>query len=167
MWEKASAAKSPPPRCCCCRRPRRGGGGGESSPARCTRRISLTPWWIFLLIGVVFLVVRTSGYFFMVLQYIIVLFCVFGEEWPNGRPEVEPNFPPQRFPTELDLTAWKFRQKGREWWATLKIHLEQKWTGFSSTKRSRQNTKCLVLDLPVLYCMWSDNKKIIWILCLH
>jgi hypothetical protein len=82
----------------------------------------------------VFLVVRTSGYFFYGLtvhyctfsrfwqgmaertarQYIIVLFRVFGKEWPNGRPEVEPNFPPQRFLTELDLTARKFRQKGRE-----------------------------------------------------
>jgi hypothetical protein len=57
----------------------------------------------------VFLVVRTSDYFFeVVLQYIIVLFRIFGEEWPNGRPEVEPKFPPQRLLTELDLTAQKF-----------------------------------------------------------
>ncbi len=53
----------------------------------------------------VFLVLRTIGYFFTVLQYIIVPFHISGKEWPNGQPEVEPNFPPQHFPTELDLTA--------------------------------------------------------------
>jgi hypothetical protein len=65
--------------------------------------------------SVVFLVVCMSGYFFDGLTvYIIVLFRVFGEEWSNGRPEVEPNFPSQRFLTESVVTARKFRQKGRE-----------------------------------------------------
>ena len=89
--------------------------------------------------------------FLMVLQYIIVLFRNFGKEWPNGWPEVEPNFPPKRFPTELDLTAQKFRQKGREWWATLKIHLEQKWADFSSIKGFLQKSWCHGLDKSVLY----------------
>ncbi len=47
----------------------------------------------------------------MVLQYIIVLFCVFGKEWPNRRAKLEPNFPPQRFLAEFDLRARKFRQR--------------------------------------------------------
>ncbi len=45
------------------------------------------------------------------LEYMKVLFRIFGEEWPNGQARVEPNFQPQRFPTESILTARQFRQQ--------------------------------------------------------
>ncbi len=43
---------------------------------------------------------------------IILHFLIFGEESRNGQARVEPNFQPQRFPTESVLTARQFRQKG-------------------------------------------------------
>jgi hypothetical protein len=63
----------------------------------------------------------------MVLQYIIVLFRVFGEEWSNGQPEVEPNVPLQRaFSDRIGSDSAKIQAKRKRMMATLKIHLEQK-----------------------------------------
>ena len=61
----------------------------------------VSPAQLFLVMGLAAL-----GYY---LEYGKVPFRVFGEEWSNRRPEVEPNFQPQRFPTESVLTARQFR----------------------------------------------------------
>ena len=93
----------------------------------------------------------------MVLQYFYSTLLYLLEFLARNR---QAEFPPQRFLTKSFLTARKTRQKQIELWVGLKIGPTTFQTKILSVKRSRQNTKCLVLDLSVLNVCNSNTSTL-------
>ena len=72
----------------------------------------------------------------MVLRYIIVLFRVFGEEWPNGRPEVEPN-PTTAFSDRIGSDSVKIQAKRKRMMGYIKNLPRTKMSRFFVRQRLR------------------------------
>ncbi len=89
----------------------------------------------------------------VLLQYIIVPFGVFGKEQTS-------RISPKAFSDRIVLTAQKKRRKQIKLWVGLKIGPTTFQTKILPVKHSRQNTKCLVIDLSVLNVCNSNTSTL-------
>jgi hypothetical protein len=93
------------------------GGEESSSPACCSCRVSLTPWFSPSSPTQQVSCDGTLEYFYIPQ----VPKMSFGEE--STRTD-QPDFPPQRFLTKAIQTARKSRQRRTKWWVGLKMDLK-------------------------------------------
>ena len=118
-------------------------------------------------VGVVFLVVRTSGYFFLGVR---VNNCTFSSFLLGMAPEVEPNFPSQHFPTESVLTVGMSdclegidpqecgNANGKEHWFQ-----RETWKTLSFRWKKSKRSEIFASDLQKLAWEFKTVNSIMWL----